>query len=576
MKKRIYFFCIFIFFNFSLFSQIQYSEEAQNLGLENTSYGTGLLGGGISFYDFDNDGWDDITVSSEEGSPVKFLKNNNGTFSEISLNISDELFETKTVQWVDFDNDGDNDLFVTSNIDSDRLYNNDGNMNFTDITVSSGLITANNFSYGGSWGDYNNDGYLDLFICSRDLSFQSSNILYKNNGDGTFTIINSLVGLPEINNFPSFCSAFFDYNNDGWQDIYIANDKYGYVNLLYKNNGDETFTEVGALAGIGVSIDAMSTTIGDYNNDGWLDIYTTNSFDGNVFFINNGDGTFTDIASSNGTLFESVAWGAVFLDAENDSDLDLYVSGMLDGSGGTLPSAFYENDGLGNYSIPLNAGFIQDTAISFSNAIGDIDNNGYPDITVLNYAPNDIFLWKNITATTNNWLKVKLQGTESNLQGIGSKIEISVNGEKHYNYTLLGEGYLGQNSAYEFFGIGNALSIDYIKVTWLSGIVDYIENPAINEHLTIIEGSILSVNDNSLLINDVLIYPNPGKVFTISIDDSLLNSNLLVTDITGKLLLNNTLNTENTVLNMSEFNPGVYLFTIKNGEFFVSKRVIIK
>ncbi len=575
MKKRIYFFCIFIFFNFSLFSQIQYSEEAQNLGLENTSYGTGLLGGGISFYDFDNDGWDDITVSSEEGSPVKFLKNNNGTFSEISLNISDELFETKTVQWVDFDNDGDNDLFVTRNTDSNRLYDNDGNMSFTDITDIAGLQIVDHFTFGASWGDYNNDGWLDLFINSRDEGNLAHNVLYKNNSNGTFTDVTADTGII-LEAYMSFCAAFLDYNNDGWQDIYIANDKYDFQNLLYKNNGDGTFVEVSLEAGINVSIDAMSTTIDDYNTDGWLDIYTTNSFDGNVFFINNGDGTFTDIASSNGTLFESVAWGAVFLDAENDSDLDLYVSGMLDGSGGTLPSAFYENDGLGNYSIPLNAGFIQDTAISFSNAIGDIDNNGYPDITVLNYAPNDIFLWKNITATTNNWLKVKLQGTESNRQGIGSKIEISVNGEKQYNYTLLGEGYLGQNSAYEFFGIGNALSIDFIKVTWLSGIVDYIENPAINEHLTIIEGSFLSVNDNSLLINDVLIYPNPGKVFTISIDDSLLNSNLLVTDITGKLLLNNALNTENTVLDMIEFNPGVYLFTIKNGEFFVSKRVIIK
>ncbi len=125
-----------------------------------------------------------------------------------------------------------------------------------------------------------------------------------------------------------------------------------------------------------------------------------------------------------------------------------------------------------------SAGFENDTAQSFSNAIGDINNDGYPDIAVLNYEPHNIFLWKNITNQNNNWLKVKLEGIDSNRQGIGSWIEISTNGNKQYNYTLCGEGFLGQNSAYEFFGLGSASSVDYIKVTWLSGQVDVIENPS--------------------------------------------------------------------------------------------------
>lgn len=567
---------VFFLINSNLIGQIQFSEEANLLGCSDSSYGLGLLGGGISFFDFDNDGWDDITVSSESGDPVRFFKNMGGSFLEVTFNFVDPLFETKTVQWVNFDNDDDYDLFVTSNTDTNRLYRNNGNMDFDDITIISGLNVLDNSTYGGSWGDYNNDGWLDLFICSRDSpSSGAHNYLFKNNGNETFTEVNSTAGI-DSENHTSFCSAFFDYNNDGWQDIYIANDKYDSANLLYKNNGDGTFDEVGEESGTNISIDAMSTTIGDYNKDGWLDIYVSNTINGNVFFKNNGDGTFTNVAATNGTIFESVAWGSVFLDAENDADLDLYVSGELDGSTSFIPSAFYENDGTGNYSIPINAGFDNDIGRSFSNAMGDINNDGYPDMTVLNYEPDDIFLWKNVSPQNNNWIKVKLEGTESNKQGIGSWIEISVNGLKQYNYTLCGEGYLGQNSAYEFFGIGASTTIDYIKVTWLSGIVDIIDNPVINEHITVIEGGILSIDNDSYLRNSISIYPNPSDVFTIDIDHSINNIKLNVTDITGKIILKRELNEMSNIVDMSNYNMGVYFFNFANSQSVFTKKIIVK
>ena len=148
------------------YSQVSFENQASTLGIV-TSYGFGEFGGGVSFCDYNNDGWDDITVSSEEGSPIKFFKNTEGMFIEDNLNISDDFTETKQIQWVDFDNDGDMDLFVTSSSALNKLYQNDGNLNFTDITISSGLnLTATN-SWGSSWGDYNNDGYLDVFICFR-------------------------------------------------------------------------------------------------------------------------------------------------------------------------------------------------------------------------------------------------------------------------------------------------------------------------------------------------------------------------------------------------------------------------
>ena len=571
---RFFFLLIFIsFFCPNFVAQIQFNEEAILLGCSNSSYGLGTLGGGISFFDFDKDGWDDLTVSSETGDPVRFYKNNTGVFSQIALVSFDPLFETKTVQWVDFDNDDDYDLFVTSYSDSNILYENVGNMTFDDITTSSGLILDDNSNFGSSWGDYDKDGLLDVFICSRsELEEETQNYLYHNNGDGTFTVVNDLVGI-DNNHHLSFSSVFFDYNNDGWQDLYIANDKIDTENLLYKNNGDGTFTEVGEETGTNISMDGMATTIGDYNDDGWLDIYVTNLIAGNVFLKNNGDGTFTDVASINGTLFESAAWGAVFIDAENDTDLDLYVSGELDGSTSFLPSAFYENNGSGIYSIPMSAGFENDTARSFSNAIGDINNDGYPDMTVLNYEPDDIFLWKNVSNQNNNWLKIKLEGVTSNRQGIGSWIEISLAGNKQYRYTLCGEGFLGQNSAYEFFGLGSASTIDYIKVTWLSGQVDIIENPTLNSHITIIEGGTLNVNENKDI--EVLVYPNPGKKFNIKMNNYKDIMTLTITDIFGKVLVKRTQDLNEFTINLSAYDSGVYFLNIFNQTQKITKKLII-
>ena len=263
----------------------------------------------------------------------------------------------------------------------------------------------------------------------------------------------------------------------------------------------------------------MSTTIDDYNNDGWLDIYVSNedqviegTTTGNALLLNNGDGTFSNRAVETGTQFNSVGWGCVFLDAENDGDKDLYVSSSETGNNDLLTAAFYEQLSSETFVIPDIPGMKEDIRQSFANAIGDVDNDGYPEIGVVNDRNEDIFLWKNVTPTSNNYLKIKLEGAESNRMGIGSWIEISINGEKQYNYTLCGEGYLGQNSSYEFFGIGDATTVDYVKVSWLSGQVDLIEDVAANQSLTIVEGdSPLSVDESILAQNQIDIFPNPSR-----------------------------------------------------------------
>lgn len=473
------------------FAQISFTESANNLGI-NTNYGLGNFGGGVSFCDFNNDGWDDITFASTNGNPIRFFQNNEGQFSEVYLGIN-ENSETKQINWVDIDNDGDQDLFVTSNYGTTRLFENFGNTSFADITSTSGISISGGETWGASWADLDNNGYVDVFICYRDINGNLKNDLYFNNGNNTFTYSDATATQEDINDI-SFCSALFDYNNDGWVDIYIANDRTIYNNVLYRNNGNGTFTDVSAGSGADVSIDAMSTTIGDYNNDGWLDIYVTNTFAGNAFLQNNGDGTFTDLASTNGTLFESIGWGAVFLDADNDSHLDLYVSGMVSSLlVDTLASAFYHNDGSGNYTIPTGVGFETDTAESFSNAIGDIDNDGYPDIVVSNHSPDNHHVWKN-NGGNNHWLKANLQGTVSNRNGIGSWIKVYAGGTTLFRYTLCGEGYLAQNSSSEFFGLENHTMIDSIVINWPSGLTDVYQNVTVDQDLLFIEGQSAEIN----------------------------------------------------------------------------------
>lgn len=548
---------LILYFNYS-FAQVAFSNQAEALGIE-IICGNTLFGNGISFYDYDNDGWDDLTVATANGDPVRFYKNINGNFVEQTLNIANNNWRNKQVNWVDIDNDGDNDLFITSDTEINRLYENLGNMILEDITISSGMLNDVLVTYGASWGDYNNDGFLDVFLSNRDNTIP--NVLYKNNGDNTFSLANTEAGLINTGTL-SFCSAFIDYNKDGFQDIYVANDKVANPNTMYKNNGDGTFTEVGLETGTDITIDAMSVTVEDFNADGWPDIYVTNDVVGNVFLKNNGDGTFTDIAQTTNTTMNSVAWGAVFLDAENDGDLDIYASAEHNGTvTGYLSSAFFNNENgifdLNNSAIP------GDFAISYSNAIGDVNNDGYPEISVNNINHSNIFLWQNNTSTFNNWLKINLEGTISNRNGIGSLIELSANGDKQYRYTCLGEGYLAQNSGSEFFGIADATTIDYVRVTWLSGIEDIYYNVLPNQSLKIVEGSSLSISEFSR--PSISVYPNPVSNI-LYINSKLDNYDLQITNVIGKDLKIPELKILNNGIDVSMLDSGIYFLKITSQE----------
>ncbi|MFK7746918.1 MAG: FG-GAP-like repeat-containing protein [Kordia sp.] len=573
-RLRISFSFILYILCFQLTAQTHFENQAVAVGVDDAS-GTIYLGGGISFCDFNNDGWDDITIATQSGDPLKIYKNNgDGTYSPETTLVPNNNAQQKQVIWVDFDNDGDKDLFIAGDVDGSRLYRNDTTA-LTDVTITAGLPTAAQDNFGASWGDYNNDGYLDIFLCNRRLSAPQPNYLYKNNGDGTFTNVSASAGIDNGSHL-SFCSAFFDFNNDGWQDIYMANDKVNTTNILYKNNGDGTFSDVSDESGTNMAIDAMSVTIADFDRDGWFDIYVTNGIPGNYLLRNNGDETFTNIASDTGTLFESFAWGSVFLDAENDGDLDLYVSGSLDGGVPSLPSAaFYSNNGNGTFTIQTTTGFENDTSESYSNAIGDTDNDGFPEIIVSNSGGDDIFLWKNQTTSTNNWLKVNLEGVTSNKQGVGATIELRSEGVSQYRYTVCGEGYISQNSETEFFGIGTNTIIDYVKVTWLGGAQDILFNVTPNQAINIIEGSNPLSTEEFQQQMEIQVYPNPttGKIWIHTITNDAYE--YFIFDTRGAQVKNGKIS-QQEYIDISSLSSGYYTLKIMSKKAIFNKKIMLR
>ena len=559
--------------------QILFEDEAAIRGITNH---TGALpnGSGASFVDYDGDGWDDITLPSGDNVPLRFYKNIGGFFVAETLISPQITYRTRSVTWIDYDNDGDKDLFVASDTDGNRLFRHNSDGSFENVTEDVGLFEDNVFTYGISWGDVNNDGCLDLYMSNRIENSPITNYLFKNNCDGTFSDVTQSSGLTNEAAL-SFCSGFFDFNNDGLQDLYVANDKFK-PNFLYKNIGNGIFTDVSSSSGTNVVMDAMCVTIEDFDSDGDMDIYLTNSASnvsestvGNIFYRNNGDETFTDIASSSGTFLECLAWGSVFFDAENDRDLDLYVNCEYSNTpDGVIQSTFYENQSNNTFTEPNNIGFLNNVQRSYGSAIGDANNDGKQDVVVFNNFDTPPFLWMNKTTTLNNYLNIDLEGLVSNKEGIGSSIEISINNQKQYRHVMSGESYLGQSSLRESFGIGNATTIDYVKVKWLSGIEDVVYNVNANTTLKIIEGNTLYVN-NSFLNIELNVYVNELSK-TLNIASNSKMDNIEVFNIAGKKINNYQVDSMTFQINQNSLVKGIYLLKIdfKEGNTIVRKIVI--
>lgn len=477
-----------------------FTDVAYDLGVIHSMNSSNGFGGGVSFFDINNDGLDDLTFVMENDSVVVFLNNGDG-FTPLE-GMPHIVGETRHAIWVDYDNDGDNDLFVTTFADgSCRLFRNEGDLTLIDVTNESGLAGLISTNYGATFADYDRDGFLDLYLC-RYIGFGSqldplnTNALFRNNGDGTFSDVTIEAGVGDGVQL-SFMGGWLDFNKDGWPDLYVINDKPGWHNNLYINKGDGTFENMTADAGAHMyNDDPMSATFADFDNDGDLDWYSSNTGHASTRarLMVNEDDTFTEAAEEYGVALQAWAWGAAFFDFNNDTFLDLFVAtGWTTGHWqAEVPSALYRSEEAQHFTqMPESAFSEGSVAASYGVAVGDYNNDGYPDLAVLNAKDYDSFLFRN-NGSGNNYVKITLEGTVSNKMAIGSWITLYAQGQPYFHYTRCGENYCGQNSQHLIFGLADATTVDSVIVEFPSGHVDSWYDLPVNEHHYLVEGATIA------------------------------------------------------------------------------------
>lgn len=489
----------------------QYTNAGAQLGVTPVLSGSVIFGNATSIHDIDGDGLDDLSFGTNSTQPLIYRNTGSG-FEQIPFNHPSPNLSIKTILWVDIDNDGDKDLFISYENGPMRLYENVGDLELVDITESAGLPSMSSIRYtGASFADYDNDGYLDFYICKFYNSALVAgatyeNELYRNNGDNTFTNVTQPSGI-NIGVKASFQGTWFDYNYDGHIDLFVVNDRIFNENYLMRNNGDGTFTDVSAEAGINYAIDAMGCALGDYNNDLLLDFFVANSqFMGNHLYQQQPDFNFVNVAPEAGVETFQLCWSGLWMDYNNNGFIDLHVGTEFITFNQFERNAFYINNGDGTFSeagVALGLGL--DHFSSFSSAHGDWNNDGYSDFIVSSAPPHACQVWENIGGA-NHYLGVTLEGVISNRDAIGAYMYCYANGMQQMRIMACGENYLAQNSQRKLFGLEQADLVDSLVVKWPSGHSDIYYNLAVNQTHHFIEGSSLlapiSSNDQIICFNN--------------------------------------------------------------------------
>jgi hypothetical protein len=417
--------------------------------------------------------------------------------------------------WVDYDSDGDLDLFV-GNVgtqgEENSLYRNDGNGSFTKITNSI-VVSDSGRSVGCSWVDYDNDGDLDLWVDNENRN----NDLYMNDGTGSFVKITT--GAIVSDSGASIGSSWGDYDHDGDLDLFVPNQG-GENNFLYRNEGSGAFTRITSGGIVNDGGDSKACSWADIDNDGDLDLFVANADpspgENNFLYRNEGNGTFTKITTGDIVNDAGTSRGNGWADIDNDGDLDLFVANGGFGGGGEK-NFLYLNEGDGTFTRILTNAIVSDSGRSIGSSWGDYDHDGDLDLFVANLGGENNFLYQN-DGNSNHWINILCVGTVSNTTAIGAKVWVkaTISGTPVWQLQdIAGQrGYGSQNSLNAEFGLGDATIIDSLKIEWPSGIIETYTNITIDQFITATEnGGITGIDEKSINIPNQFElrqnYPNP-------------------------------------------------------------------
>ena len=532
----------------------QAGVEFKNVcGDEVTEYLIEVKGGGVCFFDYDNDGYQDIYMPN--GSSRKAQKSGNLPHDYLLRNNGDGTFRDVTAQaglgdteWSwgcavgDYDNDGNPDLYVT-NWGPNRLYHNNGNGTFTDVAESAGVATPKwplpKWSTGATFGDYDNDGLLDLYVvnfvafnyqpdrpapnpnspckykqiptpCAPEHYDGQPDLLYHNNGDGTFREVTQAAGIIEKPAGRGFTPIFSDLDNDGDQDLYVAND--AGPNFYYVNEGkgkfsDASFSSGTAVDGSGNTTGSMGLTIGDVNHDGLQEIFVTNFIDqAKTLYLNEGNNLFHDASWEFGlapVAFHYSGWGTKFFDFDNDGWLDLWET-----NGHTMEQLepFFPEDPFAepNYMLRnIEGKHFEDVTeavgvrkipnkVGRGTAFGDIDNDGDIDVLVTN--KNDFpTLLRNDGGNARPWIGLRTEGVKSNRDGYGAKVFARTSAMEQMLEVRTSDSFLSSNDPRLIIGLGGAKEAD-IEIRWPSGKIDQFKKVAAGKFYLAREGEALKLD----------------------------------------------------------------------------------
>lgn len=454
---------------------------------------------GVAIADYDNDGDDDLYISIANGPNQLYQNMGNEEFAEVAA-FAGVAFGTgsRSGVWGDINNDGWLDLYLSNNEVADVLYLNNGDGTFTDISQSAGISNIGVRPLSVNMCDVDNDGFVDIYVAN----FRQENVLYHNNGNLTFS--NYIYPSNARDVSLSMGAVFFDYDNDGDSDLYLTHD--GDVpNILYQNNGKGFFTDVSVQSGANFAGQGMGTDFGDFNNDGFFDIYITNLFE-NALLLNNGDGTFTNIAASAGVDDYGMGWGNNFWDFDNDGKLDIYVSN--DSYFSPYPNVLYKNMGDNKFE-KMAQSMVAAMGGTYGSACGDFNNDGSLDIAIANSGPNEVNrLFQNM-GNAHHWIGFKLEGVTSNRAAIGARVTITdENGVRQMDEVTSGSGFAAQNSLKLHFGTGESQVISNISVRWPSGLQQEFTNLAADAYYAVVEGGTPEKIENTLTSVDDLAQAN--------------------------------------------------------------------